>query len=116
MSLQDAAPRHGERDHKTKPTKKCRKLTRAERKKRDKRRAKREAAREAERARLQNLNPNQVLTFKQWIVLNGISDATGRRILKSDNGPKVIQLSSQRIGIRVDDNADWQESLTRDGE
>ena len=55
----------------------------------------------------------KVLSFKQWCELNGISDATGKRILKSGSGPKVIQLSAKRIGIRVGDNRVWQERCAR---
>ena len=35
------------------------------------------------------LNDNQVLTFKQWTALNGISARTGRRILKAPGGTIV---------------------------
>jgi hypothetical protein len=54
---------------------------------------------------------DRVLSFIQWCALNGISPATGRRILNGD-GPKppVVQLSTRRIGIRESDNAAWQQA------
>ena len=56
------------------------------------------------------LNDNQVLTFKQWTALNGISARTGRRILKALGGPTVTRLSPRRIGITVANNRSWQEA------
>jgi hypothetical protein len=59
------------------------------------------------------LNDNQVLTFKQWTALNGISARTGRRILKALGGPTVTRLSPRRIGITVANNRRWQASRER---
>jgi predicted DNA-binding transcriptional regulator AlpA len=56
---------------------------------------------------------DRVLSFCQWCELNGISERTGHRILDSGSGPKVLQLSDRRIGIRESDNARWQESCVR---
>jgi len=53
---------------------------------------------------------DRVLSFRMWCAINGFSEATGRRILKSGNGPAVTQLSARRIGIRQSDNAAWQAS------
>jgi hypothetical protein len=50
---------------------------------------------------------NRVLSFRQWCELNGISARTGRRILKSDSGPIITQLSPRRIGITLAHNAEW---------
>jgi predicted DNA-binding transcriptional regulator AlpA len=58
---------------------------------------------------------DRVMSFHDWCHLNGFSVPTGRRILASANGPKVIQLSERRIGIRHRDNRAWQESRIRDG-
>jgi hypothetical protein len=55
----------------------------------------------------------KVLSFAQWCELNDISEATGRRLLRSRKGPKVIQLAKARIGIRQIDNRIWQESRVR---
>jgi hypothetical protein len=57
---------------------------------------------------------DRVMTFAQWIELNGLSRATGRRILQQGKGPKVLQLSDRRIGIRYGDNRRWQDSLVQD--
>src|SRR5262249_5014236 len=56
-----------------------------------------------------------VLSFREWCQLNGIGERTGRRILKSGNGPAVVQLSERRIGIRLGDNRTWQASRVRGG-
>ena len=64
-------------------------------------------------ATAQHLSP-RVLTFKQWIEKNGLSDRTGRRILKSGNGPKITRLSERRVGIRTDHDLAWLESCARD--
>jgi predicted DNA-binding transcriptional regulator AlpA len=74
-----------------------------------------EAARrrwQAERDRLAG-HRDRVLTFVQWCALNGFSEATGDRILKSGKGPPVIALSTRRRGIRESDNATWQASRAR---
>jgi hypothetical protein len=52
----------------------------------------------------------RVLTLRDWCKLNSLSFATGKRILASGEGPPVVQLSARRVGIRVIDNARWQES------
>jgi hypothetical protein len=59
------------------------------------------------------LSDDAVLTLDMWARLNGFSPRTGRRILKSGTGPKVLQLSTQRRGITVKENRRWQESRTR---
>ena len=69
-------------------------------------------ARQRERD-LQAPNPYRVRSFYEWCELNGFSEATGRRILASGKGPKVLQLSARRIGIRDGDNLAWQNSLVR---
>lgn len=60
-------------------------------------------------------SPDPVLTLIQWCDLNGFSEATGRRIIKRGEGPRVLQLSARRIGIRQSDNTAWQESRVRVG-
>jgi hypothetical protein len=108
MTLQEAA-RDSAHDHKTKKYKRRSKAEVAAR------RAKREAEREAERARLtQFQNPNMTYTYKQWCVLNGFGETTGRRIINGPNPPIVTQLSKRRIGITVENNRAWQESRARE--
>jgi hypothetical protein len=60
-----------------------------------------------------SLQDDQVLSFGQWCQLNHISERTGRRILKSGNGPAVVQLSTKRIGITVGANRAWQKQRER---
>jgi predicted DNA-binding transcriptional regulator AlpA len=57
--------------------------------------------------------PVRVLPFPKWCELNGFSTRTGRRLIASGQGPKVIQLSENRIGIREDHNTEWQNSRAR---
>jgi hypothetical protein len=59
------------------------------------------------------LNQFRVMTFARWCELNGISPATGRRLLRSGRGPIVTRLSDRRIGITVGNNRRWQESRAR---
>jgi predicted DNA-binding transcriptional regulator AlpA len=55
----------------------------------------------------------QVLTFKEWLKLVGVSKSTGIRILESGNGPPKIRLSDRRFGIRLSDHLKWCERLAR---
>jgi len=59
------------------------------------------------------LNDHQVLTFKQWTALNGISARTSRRILAAPGAPIVTRLSARRFGITVANNRRWQASRER---
>jgi hypothetical protein len=54
-----------------------------------------------------------VLTFSEWCALNRISQRNGRRIIKAPGGPRVLQLSSNRIGITKRANKEWQASRER---
>jgi hypothetical protein len=56
---------------------------------------------------------DQVLTFFEWCQINRISERTGRRILDSDNAPKVTMLSQRKIGIAIRDNRAWQQGNER---
>jgi hypothetical protein len=56
---------------------------------------------------------NAVLSFPEWCRFNNISAATGRRIMKSGNGPVVLQLSARRIGVTLAANATWQAARAR---
>lgn len=58
-------------------------------------------------------NDAQVLTFFEWCKLNRLSERTGRRVLRSGTGPKVVQLSAKRIGITIGANKRWQASRER---
>jgi predicted DNA-binding transcriptional regulator AlpA len=58
-------------------------------------------------------NETFVLTIPEWAALNSLSLGSAKRLLKEGRGPRTIQLSSKRIGIRVSDNARWQEERIR---
>ena len=61
----------------------------------------------------ENLHDDRILSLRDWCRLNGISLATGRRLIARGEGPRVIQLSARRMGVRVSDNRNWQDSRTR---
>jgi hypothetical protein len=104
MSLLDEpARRHSGRDHQAKRIKR-RKKTEAER----------VAMREADRAVIAKAqNANQVLTFRQWTLLAGVSVDTARRLIKAGNGPIITQMSQRRIGVRLADHIRWQATRAR---
>ena len=58
-------------------------------------------------------HPNQILSFFDWCALNNISTRTGRRIIARGEGPPVIRMSKNRIGITNASNAAWQQSRER---
>jgi len=55
-------------------------------------------------------NDDRVMSFDAWCLLNGFSRGTGQRLRRQGKGPRFIQLSPRRIGVRVRDNREWQES------
>jgi hypothetical protein len=61
----------------------------------------------------EHLNDDKILSFADWCRLNSFSIATGRRIVQSGNGPRIIELSARRLGIRVADNRAWQQARAR---
>jgi hypothetical protein len=61
---------------------------------------------------LSMLLDSQCLSFFEWCQCR-FSERTDRRILKSGRGPRVVQLSTQRIGITVEANRAWQQSRER---
>jgi hypothetical protein len=56
---------------------------------------------------------DRVLTLATWCKLNTFSLDTGKRLIKSGQGPRVLQLSSRRIGITVAANREWQQARER---
>jgi predicted DNA-binding transcriptional regulator AlpA len=56
------------------------------------------------------LDGDRVLTLAQWYTLNGFSRATAQRLIARGKGPRLIQLSERRIGIRLCDHREWQTS------
>jgi hypothetical protein len=59
------------------------------------------------------LDDQRVMTIDQWCQVNGFSWWTGQRLLRSGQGPKILQLSPRRIGITVGANREWQRSRER---
>jgi len=60
------------------------------------------------------VDDQKILTVKQWAELNAISLWSAKKLMREGNGPRVVQLGQRRIGIRVIDNARWQEQRIRD--
>jgi hypothetical protein len=56
---------------------------------------------------------DRVLSFPQWAKLAGLSERTGREIIERGDGPNIVQLSPNRIGIRVCDHREWLAARTR---
>ena len=54
-----------------------------------------------------------ILSFADWCRLVGITENTGRRIRAAGNGPRVIQISENRIGITMADHRAWLASRGR---
>src|SRR5215469_14031988 len=52
-------------------------------------------------------DPARILSLREWYGLCGFSDATGRKILNTGKGPRVVQLSERRRGIALADNLAW---------
>ena len=59
------------------------------------------------------LDDQRVMSLRQWCEVNGFSWDTGRRLLKSGKGPKILQLSPRRVGVTVGANRAWQKSRER---
>jgi hypothetical protein len=55
----------------------------------------------------------RVLTLQEIAVAEGTSVATLKRALDAGAGPKLIQLSKRRIGVRLGDYRRWQEQRVR---
>ena len=56
---------------------------------------------------------DRVLSFPQWAKLANVSERTGRDFIERGDGPKVVQLSPNRIGMRVCDHREWLTAKTR---
>jgi predicted DNA-binding transcriptional regulator AlpA len=59
------------------------------------------------------LDDQRVMTIDQWCEVNGLSRWTGQRLIKSGQGPKILQLSPRRIGVTVRANREWQQARER---
>jgi predicted DNA-binding transcriptional regulator AlpA len=55
----------------------------------------------------------KVLTLKEWARLTGLSFQTAKRLIASGDGPRIIQLSTKRMGVRMIDAARWSEQRLR---
>lgn len=58
---------------------------------------------------------DRVMSLPEWCDRIGVSLATGRRLIKSGDGPVVTWLSARRVGVRVSHFRDWLDSRSRQG-
>jgi predicted DNA-binding transcriptional regulator AlpA len=58
-------------------------------------------------------NPYQVMSLAEWAKLNGFHISTAKRLIAAGDGPRIIQLSEHRVGVRHIDNQKWQEQRLR---
>jgi hypothetical protein len=53
-------------------------------------------------------DPDAVMSLTQWYARNGISKATGLRIIARGEGPEIIALSPNRKGVTYGADAAWK--------
>jgi predicted DNA-binding transcriptional regulator AlpA len=51
---------------------------------------------------------DRIFTLDEFAKLNSLSAMTLYRVIRRGDGPKVVQLSPRRLGIRESDGAKWQ--------
>jgi hypothetical protein len=56
---------------------------------------------------------DRVMSFKEWVKAAGISYKGGRYLIDHGDAPPIVQLSPNRIGIRVCDHRAWLAARTR---
>jgi hypothetical protein len=56
---------------------------------------------------------DRVMSLSEWAKLATLSPRTARDVIARGDGPKVVQLSNKRIGIRVCDHREWLAARTR---
>jgi hypothetical protein len=59
-------------------------------------------------------DPDRVCSFRAWCQRIGVSEATGRRMLRDGLGPKITKLSERRFGIRERHHLEWLDAQARD--
>jgi predicted DNA-binding transcriptional regulator AlpA len=56
---------------------------------------------------------DRVLSIPEWAKLAGFSEKTGREVIDRGDGPVTVQLSPNRIGVRVCDHRAWLAARVR---
>jgi predicted DNA-binding transcriptional regulator AlpA len=56
---------------------------------------------------------DRVMNMKEWAEAAGISLRTARELISTGAGPPVVELSPNRLGIRVCDHRAWLAARTR---
>jgi hypothetical protein len=60
-----------------------------------------------EKSKQSDWSDDEVRSFRAWCETCGISPETGRRIIKSGQGPLITHLSDRRIGVRGRHHRHW---------
>jgi predicted DNA-binding transcriptional regulator AlpA len=55
---------------------------------------------------------DHVMSHKEWTKAAGISEKNGRELIERGDGPATVQLSPNRIGVRVSDYRAWLTTRT----
>jgi hypothetical protein len=56
------------------------------------------------------MDDDRVMPLSTWCERCGFSEATGRRLIKTGQGPTVTWLSERRMGIREKHHREWLDS------
>jgi predicted DNA-binding transcriptional regulator AlpA len=56
---------------------------------------------------------DRVLTVSEWADAASISPRTARELIATGKGPKVVELSANRVGVRLCDHRKWLAERTR---
>jgi len=56
---------------------------------------------------------DRVLTIAEWAEAASISPRTARELVAAGKGPPVVELSPNRLGVRVCDHRKWLAERTR---
>ena len=56
---------------------------------------------------------DRVFTMSEWAEAASISPRTARELIATGKGPRVVELSPNRLGIRVCDHREWLAERTR---
>jgi predicted DNA-binding transcriptional regulator AlpA len=55
----------------------------------------------------------RVITLQEFAASQGLSFATVQRMIARGEGPRTIRLSLRRVGVRIIDLKEWQQSRVR---
>ena len=56
---------------------------------------------------------DRVMSFQEWAKAASLSERTAKDVIERGEGPQIVQLSPNRIGVRVCDHRAWLASRVR---